>query len=430
VTRRLVVIALLLSTTGLLLLAFQFGLTDPEDRVIQYNRSDDLADPVAKLQRQMARSGTTLAFEPSHGYLIAVLRALAIPASSQGLVFSKTSLHADHVSPRTPRAVYFNDNAYVSWAPGAEEMDVTAVDPKKGPIFYTLEQRETFPPHFERRAVCTGCHLGPKTLNVPGHLLRSVITAADGRPLSQMDRFSIGHGSPLDQRWGGWYVTAANDRSKHMGNLVAVGDDPRNFQMIGSLADLDSRIEISRYLSSGSDIVALLVLAHQVKMDNLMTRANYETRYALADQQAAGYPAAPLTDSTKQHIAHVAEPLLEYMLFRDEAPLEGPIEGSSSFTHDFERLGPRDRKGRSLRQLDLRTRLMRYPCSYLIYSEAFDDLPQPLKDYLWRRLAQILSGRDQSAVYAGMAAQDREAVFEILRATKPEFARSLNETSQ
>jgi hypothetical protein len=398
-------------------------LHDAEDSVIQYNRSGDLKDAVSKLEQRLAAGETRLAFEPVHGYLISLLQTLDVPASSQGLVFSKTSLNTDRVSPRTPRAVYFNDDVYVSWVPGGDAIDISAIDPNKGPIFYRLGQTATSAPRFERRAECTGCHLGPKTLNVPGFLLRSVITAPDGTALSQVDRFTIGHNGAFDQRWGGWYVTAVNDSIVHMGNVVAsTRDRPLQVRPVGSLPDLRKRIDTSLYLAPGSDLVALMVLAHQVKMHNLITRANYETRYALADDAAAGQPGTSLSERSKQRIAQVAEPLLEYMLFRDEVPLPGAIQGSSSFAQDFERSGPRDSKGRSLHQLDLHTRLFRYPCSYLIYSPAFDRLPPQLRSYLWSRLGAILEGRDKTGVYAGMSAEDRQAIREILRDTKPEFA--------
>jgi hypothetical protein len=114
--------------------------------------------------------------------------------------------------------------------------------------------------------------------------------------------------------------------------------------------------------------------------------------------------------------------LLEYMLFRNEAPLNGPVSGTSAFAVEFANSGPGDSKGRSLRQLDLQKRLLRYPCSFLVYSSGFDALPREMKEYLWARLAEILGGRDQGANYAGMSREDRQAVFEILRDTKPEFA--------
>ena len=52
-------------------------------------------------------------------------------------------------------------------------------------------------------------------------------------------------------------------------------------------------------------------------------------------------------------------------------------------------------------------------------------LPQEMRNYLWHRLEQILTGQDRSGTYATMALQDRLTVLEILRETKPEFARWL-----
>ncbi len=392
----------------------QRALGDPEDRVIRYNESDDLADPVALLQKKLANGQAKLDFEAQHGYLISLLQSLNVPISSQGLVFSKTSFQRQRISPQTPRALYFNETVYVGWVPGGDEIELSAIDPQKGPIFYTLDQRQSAL-RFTRRGECMGCHLGPKTLGVPGLMQRSVLTTPDGYPVSQVDGFITGHGSPLEDRWGGWYVTGTHQGNLHLGNSFVNRNHPETMDRTAgaNIIDLRDRFDTSRYLSPDSDIVALMVLAHQLKMHNLITHANYETHYAL-DQASA-------KDWAKQRMVKVAEPLLEYMLFRDEAHLKGPIKGTSNFAAEFQRTGPRDSKGRSLRELDLNTRLFRYPCSFLIYSDAFDALPQPLKTYLWQRLSQILTGNDQSGTYATMSASDRRAVLEILLDTKPQF---------
>ena len=387
-------------------------LHEAEDRIIHYNEPNHLADPVACLRARLEGRKEKLRFEPARGYLASLLRALRIPVSSQTLVFSKTSLQSELVGPRTPRAVYFNDSVYVSWVPGGSTIDITSTDPEKGPVFYTLDQQAPVQPRFARGEQCFQCHLAPETLNVPGPLVRSMIVAPDGRPLSQVDDFITGDGSRLKDRWGGWYVTATQASFEHLGNSFANQPHPT-----GALPSLRGRIDTSRYLSPGSDIVALLVLTHQMKMQNLITRANYETRFALSQESS---PAM-----INQRIARVAEPLLQYLLFRNETHLAGPVRGGSPFAGDFQKSGPWDSKHRSLRQLDLETRLMRYPCSYLIYSPAIDALPVQLKTYLWRRLFEILSGEDKSKPYAAMSADDRLAVLEILRDTKPEFAATL-----
>ncbi|HZU23960.1 MAG TPA: hypothetical protein VFA04_00475 [Bryobacteraceae bacterium] len=371
------------------------GLLEPEDRVIRYNEPDHLADPITVLQHRISAGEARLTFEPQHGYLASLLRALRVPVSSQNLVFSKTALQTEKVTPRTPRAIYFNDSVYVGWTPGGEAMDITAVDPRKGPMFYTLDQKDASAPHFTRDMTCLRCHYGPKTLNVPGHLIRSVMTGPDGSPLGEVRQFSIGHGSAFADRWGGWYVSGRLQGDVHLGAAVT-----------------EQAFDPAKYLSPGSDIVALMVLAHQVKMDNLITHAKYEALFAL-DARESPNPAW-----AKQRVAHAGDALLDYMLFRDEAPLRGPVQGSSSFARDFESRGPRDRQGRSLRDLDLRTRLFRYSCSYMIYSPAFDGLPANMKDYLWERLYTTLNGGAPTT----MDRPDRVAVLEILRDTKPEFA--------
>ena len=176
--------ALALLTTTALRAFSQVEPGKSEEQVIHYNSSDGLTDPVALLQKRVAAGQARLQFEPSHGYLVSLLKALRVPISSQGLVFSKTSSQADQTTPQTPRAIYFADEIYVGWVPGGRVIDLAAVDPNRGPIFYTLDQRAEGAPRFNRRADCMQCHLGPKTLNVPGLLVRSVLTAPDGTALS------------------------------------------------------------------------------------------------------------------------------------------------------------------------------------------------------------------------------------------------------
>ena len=432
-------LAILVVTMASPLLA-QETLGEPEESVIHYHSSEGLADPVALLQKRLTDGAVKLRFDPVRGYLPALLEALRIPSSSQVLVFSKTSSQSEQTSPRTPRAIYFADDVSVGWVPGGPVIDLAAVDPRRGPIFYTLEQSADGP-RFARPANCLQCHLGPRTINVPGLLVRSVYTASNGTPLAQVQGFVNGHNSGLEERWGGWYVTGKFP-GIHLGNIFATNlEHPEHVELSSTadVTDLKNRFESSRYLTPHSDIVALLVLEHEVRMQNLITRANYETRYALEDRAERARNHEPkdfsgsksgtssnadgkLSEWEEQRIAAAGEMLLEYMLFRNEAPLKRTIEGTSGFAEEFQNGGPRAGNGRSLRQLDLHTRLLRYPCSFLVYSPAFDALPQEMRNYLWRRLEQILTGQDRSGTYATMAVQDRQNVLEILRETKPEFA--------
>jgi hypothetical protein len=415
---------LLLLTLGLP--AFpQRVLEEYEENIVHYSRSDDLADPVSRLQKKIGDGNTKLEYETSRGYLASLLKQLGISAASQTLVFSKTSSQNDHISPKTPRALYFNDEVYIAWAQGGEVIDVAAVDPHKGTVFFTLSQNPVERPRFVRRDDCMRCHLGPKTLNVPGLFVRSNFTAPDGTPLSQITEFVSGHNSPLKDRWGGWYVTGTHANDVHLGNITV--PDRQNLDRVnlaagGNVTRLGDRFDTARYLSPGSDIVALLVLEHQIRMQNYLTRANFETRFALHERRQLKDITGPQYAWTKQRIVAAGEALLMYMLCRDEAALKGEVRGTSTFARDFPRAGPRDRKGRSLRDLDLKTRLFRYPCSFLIYSRAFDALPGEMKAFLYGRLYEILSGKDKSRRYATLSARDRKAILTILLDTKPDFA--------
>jgi hypothetical protein len=177
---------------------------------------------------------------------------------------------------------------------------------------------------------------------------------------------------------------------------------------------------MSEYLSSHSDIVALMVFEHQMHGMNLLTRIGWEARIGAYQHQHQLGPAKPGDSNPAGPIplAEAASEVADYLLFVDEAPLGSSITGSTTFADQFAARGPRDRTGRSLRQFELTRRLFRYSCSYLIYSEQFDRLPQTAKDAIFERLWLILSGQEHDARYRHFSFQDRTAVVEILRETK------------
>jgi hypothetical protein len=102
--------------------------------------------------------------------------------------------------------------------------------------------------------------------------------------------------------------------------------------------------------------------------------------------------------------------------------LTSAIEGTSSYAQEFQARGVRDSQGRSLRELDLETRMFRYPCSYMIYSAAFDGLPEEVRHTVLVKLRDILAGTDDSDSYHHLTSADRQHIIEILLDTKPEFA--------
>jgi hypothetical protein len=146
---------------------------------------------------------------------------------------------------------------------------------------------------------------------------------------------------------------------------------------------------------------------------------------ALSDQkamnQALKEPEEQIGDSTRRRIDNAAESLLKYTLFADEAQLKAPVKGSDAFARQFQARGPRDHAGRSVRELELTRRMFRYPCSFLIYSEAFDALPVVARDRFYRRLWEVLTGADQTPLYGSLSAADRKSIYEILLDTKREL---------
>jgi hypothetical protein len=360
-------------------------------------------DLVAQLGRRLESGETVLHSRPGSGYLESVLAALGVPVESQLLVFSKTSFQAPRINPKNPRAIYFNDSVSVGWVPGGEVIEFIGHDPRQGAMFYTLDQTEA-EPRVSRNLACVQCHTFADTLDVPGMVIGSVFPGSNGSPLYAPSN-ATDHRTPFELRWGGWYVTGRHHFDRHMGNTVyEQGPDPER-AITAASAHVDSlagRFDTTIYPSAGSDVAALMVLEHQARMLNLITRAGWEARLGAA-------AARPL--------AEPVEELVDYLLFVDEAPLPGPVT-SGAFAATFSAGGPRDRNGRSLRQLDLQRRLMRYPCSYLIYSDAFNSLPANARDAVYRRLWLVLSGADRQPRYDALTTADREAVLAILRDTK------------
>lgn len=376
---------------------------------IQY-RTTPVNDPVQRLQQRLDRGETTLCYEPGRGYLRSVLELLDIPISSQSLVFSKTSFQTRRISPKTPRALYFNDDVYVGWVQGGKALEIISFDARQGAIFYILDEERVERPVFQRAELdCTQCHIVPATRDVPGVFLRSVYTRPSGAQAMQTSSYTTGHESPLNERFGGWYVTGTHGRQTHLGNVFVT--DPDNPQRMdrrvgANRTSLAASFDTQPYLTTHSDIVAQLVQAHQTQMHNLITLTGYRARIAIHSRGPRRDYEAP------------AEELVRYLLFAGEVRLIDQVRGSSSFTRDFAARGPRDQRGRSLRDFDLRKRLFKYPCSYLIYSEAFDALPDPARSYVYRRLLEVLTGRDQSPTFAHLTQADRTAILEILLATK------------
>lgn len=413
-TRTIVPLLLLLSLHALARAA------DLEEEPIRYSKTAP-DNAVSQLQQKLDKGTVKLARDDKLGYLKAVLRELHIPASSQTFVFSRTSVQRLRIGPRTPRAIYFNDDVYVGYCQAGDVLEISAADPKLGTVFWTLKQAPAEKPLFERQGnSCLICHGSSQNQGMPGHLDTSGYYDATGEGVRLTDFFSTNHASPLDSRWGGWYVTGKSGSQAHLGNLVVRGrTESSRTRAPRNITDLSKLFDTSAYLTGTSDIVALMVLDHQTEMHNRIVRAGFQTRIALHEERRATPSSKTLSAVTRERITSAVEPLVKYLLFADEAALTDRIEGTSGFAAEFTRRGPRDGQNRSLRDFDLRRRLFKYPCSYLIYSPAFDALPPLAKEQVWKRLREVLTGQDTSPAFAHLSSADRKAIREILKATKP-----------
>jgi hypothetical protein len=390
----------------------------------QPDDAQDADDPVARLQKQLDRGDTTLDYRPGGwGYLPSLLKLLDVNVDSQVLVFSKTSFQAPLIGPKKPRALYFSDNVYVGYVQGGPVMEFIGVDPAQRINFYTLDVRKSERPHFERQdEKCTNCHTaGP----MPRLEVQSTIPEADGSPLVLIGETTqptdTDDRTPLEKRWGGWYVTGTHGSQHHMGNAVAPDlFHPFDLETAGTqnVTSLAGKIDTARYLAPTSDIVALMTLEHETRMTYLIT--NVSRVFTAAMPPGGG----EMSKKNAGEFDAAVDEMVTYMLFADEAPLLDPVKGVSTFSETFPRRGPRDRRGRSLRDLDLKTRMFRYPLSYMIYSELFDHMPDGARRRVYQRLYDVLSGRDTRPRFARLSWEDRENIREILKDTKsglPEY---------
>ncbi len=377
--------------------AFDQSINHP---AIRYNTTD-ANTVVDALNRKLADKSAALVFDEKSGYLRSVLDLLQIPVESQTLVYTQTSLQAQHITMTNPRAIYFNDHVSVGFVRGSGLLEVVAQDPVLGSVFYVVHQERSATPSIGRESQCLRCHLSWDTLGVPGQTILSTFPRKDETDYA--NGFTVDHFRPIADRWGGWYVTGKRVPPKHAGNLPlfmpARVDTPPPARV-----SLEGQFDLGGYPTPYSDIVALMVMEHQAHLFNLFTRATWESR--------VGGPAS------ESRVAEAADAIVEYMLFVDEAPIAGgPIEGSSGFAEKFTAEGLRDPKGRSLRDLDLKTRLQTYPLSYMIYSPPFRALPAPVKSLVMAKIERVLAGEIAGTNYAHLTPEVRQAIREILRAT-------------
>jgi hypothetical protein len=353
---------------------------------------------IEALQAKLDAGTAKLVFaNDGHGWLQSVLAALGVAQDSQLLTFTRSSLQFDKINPKAPRAIYFGDDVAIAAVVEGHVLEILANDAKGDPAFYTLDTAKTDKPKFEREGPrCLSCH-GMVNSYAPGWMVANITAIADGTPqFPDVARpfYFTEQSTPFEERWGGWYVTGTHGAMHHRGNVTA-RDLSHPYELPTAegqnVTDLSGHFDTHLTLQPGSDIVALMTLEHQ---------NGFANRVAMLNARAAGSQ-AELDKAIDEMVANTT--------FADEVPLPSPVKGTSSFTDTFPKRGPRDAHGRSLRDFDLKTRLFRYPLSYMVYSASFDSLNASVKTKLWRRLYDKLR-----------TAADGPTAIAILVATKPD----------
>ena len=359
----------------------------------------------------------------------AVLKELKIPESSQTLVFSKTSVQKTLISPWNPRALFFNDECYAAWVPGGL-MEFAMVDPVLGPIFYLLDfhRPDRTHPRLDRPQSCLDCHGSNMTNRLPGLMIRSVFPDKEGSVLFQAGTSLIDHTSPIDTRWGGWFVTGGHGSATHRGNAFASelqGTVTLDTSQSFNQQSLKHFFTAKKYPRDTSDIVSLMVLEHQIMMSARLSEASYDMRAAMVRQKALRAELGdPPTDELVGTALIVAEShaskVLDALLFKDEAELpQGGVQGHPDFQRDFRAMHPAAPDGQSLAEFHLSNRLFRHRCSYLIYSRQWAALPPPFLDLLMSKLHSILTATEPHPAYRYLGNEERSTILRILAGTLP-----------
>jgi len=396
-------------------------------------------EPDTKLTRLFAKVKVhpALSSGSDREILAELLGLLEVPVESQVLVFSKTSAQNSLISPETPRAIYFSDDLYLGWVQGGE-IEVASFDPRLGLVFHLIkltERERGSPPSLVRERSCLNCHAGSSNHDLPGLMVRSVYPTATGLPLFEAGTFHTRQDSPIEERWGGWYVTGSVEAREHLGNALATpapggpGVELRHLAE-GRVLKLDELFGSDPYPHGGqSDVVALMTLEHQVGVHNVLVEANLTTRATLHRhvemQKVFGEPIdAPLSETNERILEHLATRVLKEMLYVEEVQLPGGIEGTGSFQTAFEKGRRKNSEGRSLRDFRLFERLMKYRCSHLIYSEAFATLPAEIRGRILDQLHGILTKPAEWPEFASLAGSERAHILAIVKETVPDLPAS------
>ena len=378
----------------------------------------DPTDPMSRLLARVEAGEEDLGSLTGLPLVRRLLKEFDVPASSQVLVFSQTSLQRSLIEPANPRAMWFDEETYLAWMPGGK-VEIISFDPALGGRFFIEEPPEGGEPvRFRQPKRCFGCHGGAATNFLPGLLGRSHFTSESGRRLGRVkshDRTS--HEVPLEERWGGYFVTGAPKSMTHMGNVFAVREGGSVTLDRAGERDPTIHFDSAKYPHPGSNVLPLMIFDHQIEAHNLLMEARYRYRHFRYVAEQGEVPGR-----VREGRDRLFEKLVRYLLFADEASLAGhEMQPDPAFERDFLAERKTSEEGLSLRDFDLETRLFRHRLSYMIHSRTFAEAPAGMKRLVYDRLWEILSPADPPEGWDYFDPGERERIVSILRATKDDL---------
>ena len=366
-------------------------------------------DPFTLIKDDLEQGRLPLDESSEKAYLVSLLKALEIPVETQMLVYSTTSLQLSLISPRSPRALYFNDDIYLGYVPGGK-IEIVSIDPELGAIFYIFDiPSGGARPVAERSRRCMNCHSDEETREVPGIVIKSVIPGPTGGSLESYRGGLSGHDIPLSDRFGGWHVTGEGSLDKHWGNLTG-RFTPQG--IVTTPLPPGERFDWSTFPVETSDLLAHLLHEHQAGFVNRVVESHYRLRTALAKGKGK------LLESDRSDMERQVEELTRSLLFADEAPLpEGGLTGDPGLKEAFLAAAKKSSEGASLRDFDLKTRLFQNRCSYMIHTALFQSLPDGFRRRVYQRMDRALAASPADPEFAHLRPDEKTRIRAILEET-------------
>jgi hypothetical protein len=366
-------------------------------------------DRFAELQEKVQKGEVKLDTTNDKAFLTSLLEALNIPISSQIMVFSASSLQSEIINPRNPRSLYFNEDTYIGWVPNGL-VEIIAADPEMGPIFYVYDRlRPGGPvPGVQRSTKCMNCHAGNATRRLPGLIAESLLVSQAGSSLETYRRDVQGHQIPLEDRFGGWHLTGDHNLSSHKANVMGLA---RNGKIEKTAVPPGQFSDLGLHLLPTSDILPHLIHEHQIGFENRLVYAIYTVRQLKHENRGM------LGGAAKAEIEERAQELARYIMFADEAkfPSRG-ITGDPAYAQDFLRDRKVTKAGLSLKDFDMKTRMFKHRCSFMLYTDTWKQAPKELKERIYYHMALYLREQPDSQ-HAHLSPPERMAIRGILKET-------------